>query len=124
MLYLTSLRLSHFRSHKSLELTCDERPVALVGANGSGKTNILEAVSLFSPGRGLRRASAEEMTRHPEHIGWKLHGALTAQGRQHEIELISRNGAARSTKIDGKAASQTALGGVTRVLWLVPAMDR
>ncbi len=59
MLYLTSLHLSHFRSHKSLELECDARPVALFGANGSGKTNILEAVSLFSPGRGLRRASAE-----------------------------------------------------------------
>ena len=124
MLYLTSLHLSHFRSHKSLELECDERPVALFGANGSGKTNILEAVSLFSPGRGLRRASAEDMARRPEHIGWKLRGALTAQGRQHEIELSSRNGAARSTKIDGKTASQTALGGITRVLWLVPAMDR
>jgi len=124
MLYLTSLHLSHFRSHKSLELKCDARPVALFGANGSGKTNILEAVSLFSPGRGLRRASAEDMARRPEHIGWKLRGALTAQGRHHEIELSSRNGAARSTKIDGKTASQTALGGVTRVLWLVPAMDR
>jgi DNA replication and repair protein RecF len=124
MLYLTSLHLSHFRSHKLLELECDARPVALFGANGSGKTNILEAVSLFSPGRGLRRASAEDMARRPEQIGWKLRGALTAQGRQHEIELSSRNGAARSTKIDGKTASQTALGGVTRVLWLVPAMDR
>ncbi len=83
MLYLTSLHLSHFRSHKSLELKCDARPVALFGANGSGKTNILEAVSLFSPGRGLRRASAEDMARRPEHIGWKLRGALTEQGRHH-----------------------------------------
>src|SRR6056300_1948787 len=113
MLHLSTLLLSHFRSHKLARLTFDQRPVAIYGNNGSGKTNILEAISLFSPGRGLRRASAEDMARRPEHIGWKLRGALTAQGRQHEIELSLRNGAARSTKIDGKIASQTALGGVT-----------
>ena len=51
MLYLTSLHPSHFRSHKSLELKCDERPIALFGANGSGKTNILES-ELFGHEKG------------------------------------------------------------------------
>ena len=60
-LALTQLKLSHFRSHKSTEITCDARPVAIFGPNGAGKTNILEAVSLFSPGRGIRRASAQDM---------------------------------------------------------------
>ncbi|MGY3438417.1 MULTISPECIES: DNA replication/repair protein RecF [unclassified Marinovum] len=122
--HVTHLELSHFRSHKRVEIACDARPVALYGANGAGKTNILEAVSLMSPGRGLRRASAEEMTRRPEALGWKVTGLLHAEGRLHEIESLSDRGAARQVKIDGKAASQIALGKLARVLWLVPSMDR
>ena len=65
-LRIKELTLSHFRSHKALKLTLDDRPVAIYGANGVGKTNILEAVSMLSPGRGLRRATADEITRKPE----------------------------------------------------------
>ena len=124
MLALTALTLSHFRSHKVARIDVDERPVCIHGPNGAGKTNILEAVSLFSPGRGLRRASAEDMTRRPEALGWKLMGQLTSLGRIHEIETWSERGAARQVKIDDKAASQTALGRIARILWLIPAMDR
>lgn len=124
MLAVTALTLSHFRSHKLARISVDERPVALYGPNGAGKTNILEAVSLFSPGRGLRRASAEDMTRRPEALGWKLMGQLTSLGQVHEVETWSEGGAARQVRIDGKAASQVALGRIARVLWLIPAMDR
>ena len=124
VLALTSLTLSHFRSHKRVRLEVDARPVVLFGLNGAGKTNILEAVSLMSPGRGLRRASAEEMTRKPEALGWKLMGEIRALGQGYEVETWSENGAARQVRIDGKAASQVALGRIARVLWLVPAMDR
>jgi len=123
-LYLASLKLSHFRSHKVAELAVDARPVALFGPNGAGKTNILEAVSLMSAGRGLRRASAEEMTRRPEALGWKIRADLSALGRPHEIETWSEAHAARQLKIDGKPASQGKLAELTRVLWLVPSMDR
>lgn len=123
-LYLTSLTLSHFRSHKVGRLTLDGRPVALYGANGAGKTNVLEAVSLFSPGRGLRRSSAEDMTRRPEALGWKLSGVLQSLHQLHEIEIWSEGGAARQVRIDEKAAPQVALGRIARVLWLIPAMDR
>lgn len=123
-LYLTELVLSHFRSHKRVQLGVDARPVVLFGANGAGKTNILEAVSMLSPGRGLRRSSAEEMTRRPEALGWKLRGGLVSLGQGHEVETWSENGAARQVRIDGKTASQVALGRIARVLWLVPAMDR
>ncbi|WP_195821077.1 DNA replication/repair protein RecF [Roseobacter sp. MH60115] len=123
-LYLTSLTLSHFRSHKVGRLALDGRPVALYGANGAGKTNVLEAVSLFSPGRGLRRSSAEDMTRRPEALGWKLSGVLQSVHQLHEIEIWSEGGAARQVKIDDKAAAQVALGRIARVLWLIPAMDR
>ncbi|UWQ37092.1 DNA replication/repair protein RecF [Leisingera aquaemixtae] len=124
MLALTALTLSHFRSHLRAELRLDGRPVAIHGGNGAGKTNILEAVSLFSPGRGLRRASAAEMARQPEALGWKLRGELRAPSQAYEVETWSEGGAARQVKIDNKSASQLALGQVARVVWLIPAMDR
>ncbi|WP_264211633.1 DNA replication/repair protein RecF [Leisingera thetidis] len=124
MLALTSLVLSHFRSHLRAELHLDGRPVAIHGNNGAGKTNILEAVSLFSPGRGLRRASAAEMARQPERLGWKLKGELRASSQVYEVETWSEGGNARQVKIDNKSASQLALGQVARVVWLIPAMDR
>ena len=123
-LSLSELTLSHFRSHKLAKMTLDARPVAIFGPNGAGKTNILEAVSLLSPGRGLRRSSAEDMTRRPEALGWKLSGVLTSLHQVHEVETWSENGAARQVRIDGKAAAQTALGRIARVLWLIPSMDR
>ena len=75
-LALAELTLSHFRSHKQGRIICDHRPIALFGNNGAGKTNILEAVSLLSPGRGLRRASAGDMSRRPEELGWKITALL------------------------------------------------
>ncbi len=123
-LALTALTLSHFRSHKGGRLTCDGRPVAIHGDNGAGKTNILEAVSLFSPGRGLRRSSALDMTRRPEALGWKLSGILNFDDRLAEVETWSEDGAARQVRIDGKAATQLDLGRIARVVWLIPSMDR
>jgi DNA replication and repair protein RecF len=124
VLFLARLSLSHFRSHRRACLEVDARPVAIFGANGAGKTNILEAVSLFSPGRGLRRAAAAEMARRPEALGWKLTGVVRAGGGAHEVETWSEAGAARQVRIDGKPASQTDLGRIARLVWLVPAMDR
>ena len=123
-LFLSSLTLSHFRSHKSARLDLDGRPVAIYGPNGAGKTNLIEAVSVFSPGRGLRRASAQDMTRRPEVLGWKITGHLQSLHQLHEVEIWSEGGVARQTMIDGKAAQQLALGRIARVLWLVPSMDR
>ncbi|WP_319825034.1 DNA replication/repair protein RecF [Thalassovita sp.] len=123
-LFLSQLNLSHFRSHKAGRIEADRRPVAIFGPNGAGKTNILEAVSLFSPGRGLRRSSADEMTRRPEALGWKVSGILHSLGRMYEIETWSQAGSARRVRIDDKAGSQSDLGEVSRVLWLVPMMDR
>jgi DNA replication and repair protein RecF len=123
-LSLSRLTLSHFRSHRRAVIDCDARPVALFGPNGAGKTNILEAISLLSPGRGLRRSSAQDMTRRPEALGWKITALLQSLHQVHEIEVWSEDGAARQVRIDGKPAPQTALGRIARLLWLIPAMDR
>jgi DNA replication and repair protein RecF len=121
---ITSLSLSHFRSHLSARLVFDGRPVAIVGVNGAGKTNVLEAVSLLSPGRGLRRAEASDLARRPEALGWKIRADVQGVHAAHEVETWAEPGEGRQVRIDGKAATQAALGRVMRVLWLVPAMDR
>ena len=123
-LALGRLVLSHFRSHRRAVIETDPRPVAIFGNNGAGKTNILEAISLFSPGRGLRRASAQDMTFRPDAPGWKVAGILQGAGQAHEVEIVSEAGAARQVRIDSKPAPQVDLGRIARVLWLIPSMDR
>ncbi|MGR3465264.1 DNA replication/repair protein RecF [Limimaricola sp.] len=121
---VTALELSHFRSHKRARLALDGRPVAIHGPNGAGKTNLIEAVSLLSPGRGMRRAGAEEIARRPERLGWKVWAEIEAEGAPHEIETRAEAGQSRSVQVDGKTVPQVALARVLRVLWLVPSMDR
>ncbi len=123
-LSVSALSLSHFRSHRATRLSLDGRPVAIVGPNGAGKTNILEAISLLSPGRGLRRAAAADLSRKPESLGWKITAQVFGIGGAHEIETWAEGEDARQTRIDGKAATQVSLGRVLRILWLVPVMDR
>ena len=123
-LAITSLGLSHVRSHRATRLVLQGGATAFFGPNGAGKTNILEAVSLLSPGRGLRRAAPDEIARRPETLGWKISATLATPQASHEIETWAEAGAARQVRIDGKPATQTALGRIARVLWLVPAMDR
>nr|WP_281494192.1 DNA replication/repair protein RecF [Jannaschia sp. S6380] len=114
------MSLSHFRSHRRTRLQFDARPVAVHGANGAGKTNLIEAISLLSPGRGMRRAEAAEIVRRPEAIGWRV--AAMLGGR--EVELRAEPGQPRTTRVDEKPAPQVALARLARVLWLVPSMDR
>ena len=123
MTHLGRLTLSHFRSHRRTEIEAGPRPVAISGPNGAGKTNILEAISLLSPGRGLRRATAEELSRRPEALGWKISALLVAD-QPREIETWAEPDQPRQLRIDGKTAPQTALARLARVLWLVPSMDR
>jgi DNA replication and repair protein RecF len=108
---ITSLNLSHFRSHRAARLAFDGRPVAIVGPNGAGKTNILEAVSLLSPGRGLRRAASEDLARRPEALGWKVSANVQGLSAAHEVETWAEPGEARQVRIDGKAATQASWAG-------------
>jgi len=123
-LAVRTLSLSHFRSHRAARLQFDGRPVALIGPNGAGKTNVLEAVSLLSPGRGLRRAAVEDLARRPEALGWKVRADVQGLTGTHEVETWAEPGDSRQVRVDGKAATQASLGRVLRVLWLVPTMDR
>lgn len=79
---------------------------------------------MLSPGRGIRRAATEDIVRSPERLGWKVKAELFSLAHQHEVETWAEPGTARQVRIDGKAASQTALGNLARMVWLVPSMDR
>ena len=117
---LTRFSLAQFRSWSRLDLDLDGRPVAVFGPNGSGKTNILEAVSMLAPGRGLRAAPASEQARQGLDAGWRIRAAIG----DHAVETVALPGQPRSVAVDDKPVAQTALGRLLRILWLVPAMDR
>lgn len=119
-----ALTVAQFRSHAHARIVCDGRPVALFGPNGAGKTNLLEAVSMLSPGRGLRRAAAEALARSPGALGWRVRAEVAGPQGARAVTLTAAPDGRRRVEIDGKAATQTALGGVLAMLWLTPAMDR
>lgn len=120
---LSRLVLTDFRNHREAVLQPGRGFVVLTGDNGAGKTNVLEAVSLLSPGRGLRRAALSDMTRQGGPGGFSV--AATLNG---EIEIGTGTLATapdrRIVRINGAAASATALAEWLTVLWLTPAMDR
>ncbi|MEL6476024.1 MAG: DNA replication and repair protein RecF, partial [Pseudomonadota bacterium] len=124
-LSVLTLKLGQFRSYASGRVETGGASVALYGPNGAGKTNVLEAVSLLAPGRGLRRAGAEELVRRPDRLGWRIRAEVAAADRDIEIVTgMEGETGTRSVEIDGKAATQTALGHLVRIVWLTPAMDR
>ncbi|MEM0978015.1 MAG: DNA replication/repair protein RecF [Pseudomonadota bacterium] len=123
-LSISSLTLSYFRSHGRSEIVTDGASVAIFGPNGAGKTNILEAISLLSPGRGLRRAKTEEIARQPDRIGWKVTGLVQAGTREIRVETSFTGDGPRKVNLDGEDANQLALAETLRMAWLVPSMDR
>ncbi len=135
LLAVRQLRLTDFRNYRQLRLDCDSSPVVLVGDNGAGKTNLLEALSFLAPGRGLRRARLDEVGRKPRAEEpapvWAVAATLdTSDGRLvvgTGIEPAKSEGGLprRVVRIDGRpAASQTALGHHVAAVWLTPQLDR
>ena len=98
--------------------------VVIHGKNGAGKTNILEAISLLAPGRGIRNAKSNDISRIPESLGWKVKATLEHRNQIHEIETYVDNKSLRIVKIDEKIQSQISLSKIYRMLWLSPSMDR
>ena len=125
-LAVLSLKLARFRSYDLCTVETGGASVALHGPNGAGKTNILEALSLLVPGRGLRRAGADEMVRRPDGIGWRVRAEVETPSGVIEIAtgVEAADATRRMVEIDGKAATQTALGAHVRMVWLTPVMDR
>ncbi|TCQ81909.1 DNA replication and repair protein RecF [Ochrobactrum sp. BH3] len=124
------LKLSDFRNYAELTLPLGPGHVVLTGENGSGKTNLIEALSFLSPGRGLRRASYDDVARTggPEikHDGFAIHASLDCMiYGDAEIGTGTAGGGegGRKVRINGIAASGDELLDYARVLWVVPSMD-
>jgi DNA replication and repair protein RecF len=130
---ITQLTLNDFRNYAELRLDVDASAIVLTGPNGAGKTNLLEAISLLAPGRGLRAAAYHELLRRGASGGWAVAakvGSATGlvvlgtayQGADHLGHGQSSN---RRIVVDGlPQKSAGAFCRHIRVLWLTPAMDR
>jgi DNA replication and repair protein RecF len=119
---VSRLTLTDFRSYAAATIAPGPGFVLLSGENGAGKTNVLEAVSLLSPGRGLRGAALPEMAR----VGGA--GGCAVAARLGEVDIGTGTLAAtperRQVRINGAPASVNSLSEWLAVLWLTPAMDR
>jgi DNA replication and repair protein RecF len=129
--HISRLDLTGFRNYRELTVTFEPGPVVLTGENGAGKTNLLEAISLLAPGRGLRRSSYSEMAAASTGQGFAVHAVVDGPPGRCEIGTgtigVGPEGgeASRRIRINGAPArSAEEMLEWLRVVWLVPAMDQ
>jgi DNA replication and repair protein RecF len=131
-LAIERLMLTDFRCYDHAVMETAGKPVVLSGPNGAGKTNILEAISLLSPGRGLRRAKLSEIARQggdktEEGRAWAVAARVASPTGAVDLGTgLAQPGADKRTiRIDGETAkSQSSLGDYMDAQWLTPQMDR
>lgn len=131
---VTRLMLTNFRSYGMLDLKVAPGHVVLTGQNGAGKTNLLEALSMLAPGRGLRGAKLGELARSmpgdTTQRPWAVSATLGADGGETQLGVgflpgDDEGGTKRAVRIDGVPATNPAqLAERVRLIWLTPSMDR
>ena len=126
-LWLSKLMIDNFRNYQKANLRLDSLSVVLTGPNGAGKTNLLEAISLLAPGRGMRRARREHWPNASKQSPyWAV--AATVQSADGEVQIgsgvtLDAAHAGRVMRLEGQTVSQTKIGGYVSVSWLAPHMD-
>ena len=127
---LQFLALTEFRSYERLDFAVAGRSVYLYGANGAGKTNLVEAISVLGPGKGLRGAAFADLGRRlpGEHHGRPWGVAATFGEGEDEVKLSTgadpRDHTKRLIRLDGETVSAARLLDHARLIWLTPAQDR
>ena len=123
---IKSLKLINFRSHSNFSLSLSGKPLAIIGDNGAGKTNILEAISLLSPGRGMRNSKFSEMVKDDNSMPWGVNFNILSNGKNYEVSSGLRdNQKGRDIKINSKKVSgSSALPEIILLSWLTPSMDQ
>ncbi len=128
MSFISSLKLSNFRCYDSARLDdLSSGLIVLSGANGAGKTNVLEAVSLLSPGRGLRTARTSDIQKNDEGVNnWAVAASVQGVGGETRIGTgVEGQSDKRLVRINGvNAKGQNALADYLACIWLTPQMDR
>lgn len=119
---LSRLNLTDFRNHAALEIRPEAQFIALHGSNGAGKTNILEAVSLLVPGRGLRRAAMSDMPRTEGKGGFTI--VAEVGGNVIGTGVSAEQPERRKVRVNESNAAINTLAEWLSVIWLTPAMDR
>ena len=130
MLWVERLTLTNFRNYAHITLDVGPEPQVLIGANGAGKTNLLEAVSLLAPGRGLRRAAFPELARGASDGTWAVAARVHTHNGQVDIgtgllpPLAPGERSGRIVRIDGEnAGGSGVLADYVEMVWLTPSMD-
>ncbi|MCY4260750.1 MAG: DNA replication/repair protein RecF [Rhodobacteraceae bacterium] len=119
------LELYNYRCHRHCIVSPDQRHVIISGANGSGKSSLLEAISLASPGRGLRNAKYDALARQPtKQGGWRTILELEGDQSLTIINACLPHQPTRQLTINDQPARQLELADWLRILWLTPLMDR
>ncbi len=132
---VTRLMLTNFRSYGMLDLKIDAQHVVLTGPNGAGKTNVLEALSMLAPGRGLRGVRLGDLARHAPgdetQRPWAVSATLSLPAGETQLGVGYLPGSddagvtKRAVRIDGVPVSNPAqLAERIRLIWLTPSMDR
>ena len=129
--FIRRLTLANFRNYHAAQIElAGPGPVVLTGANGAGKTNLIEAISLLAPGRGLRRATTEELAFSEGDGAWAVSAetegmlGLATLGTGIDPPVGEDSGSTRKCRVDRESVgSAAAFADHLRVVWLVPAMD-
>lgn len=127
-LAIKNLELFNFRNFNQLELSLTQAPVIITGNNGVGKTNILEAISFISPGKGLRAAKLHEINNFKSQLNWHLNTSINSINGLIDITLknISNDHTSSTKELlinNKKASSKSELSQIFSLLWLTPQMD-
>src|SRR5215203_1817088 len=128
--HIRRLTLTNFRSYHTAQIEIASRSVVLVGPNGAGKTNLIEAISLLGPGRGLRRATLDDVAFSEGDGSWAISGevegalGLATLGTGIDPPVEGAVGIARKFRIDREPVpSAISFADHLRIIWLIPAMD-
>lgn len=121
--YLQKLKLLNYRNFQDFEIRVGNNSVIIIGDNGSGKTNILEAISLFSPGKGLRYTKLDEVCKRGENY-CSAYGLLESKlGLAEIITTIKRDTNRRFSEFNGSKIPNNELSKFSSMIWLTPQMD-
>jgi len=128
-LFVKQIKANYFRNYKNLELNLSPDNVVLFGLNGVGKTNILEAVSYLTSGRGIRKAKSKELIfkkftdKANEDFLWGIHASVFKMNEIYEIGTgIEKSNNSRLVKINGEFVKQTDLSEIVKISWITPQM--